>query len=239
MNKQAFLQELTRRLEERNVPDVAEIVAEYAAHFSHKAADGYAEEEIAEKLGDPRELAAEYAQGEASVKKRGRWGVVLGLCLAGLCLVILYIAAFAWVLSFAIGGFATALAGLCLIAAPLFPVGVLSFAPMPYLGSALIGATVLALGVLLLLFTASSFQFCKKSITAFTRWLRGVATGRKFAPYAVFPLHSGRTRRAMRAVAIIALVAFVLSAVAAYVGLALRAGALEFWHAWNWFGYTG
>ena len=58
MKKTEFLERLGQELEKRNVADPADIVEEYEQHFAMKMADGYAEEEIAARLGSPASLAA-------------------------------------------------------------------------------------------------------------------------------------------------------------------------------------
>lgn len=58
IKKTEFLTRLNDELNRRNVADAADIVEEYAQHFDLKLADGYFEEEIAARLGDPAMLAA-------------------------------------------------------------------------------------------------------------------------------------------------------------------------------------
>lgn len=60
MNKREFLAQLERELKRNHVPDAGEILNEYAQHFAFKLADGYSEEEIAARLGDPAALAAQF-----------------------------------------------------------------------------------------------------------------------------------------------------------------------------------
>lgn len=60
MTKAEFLTELARELEKRNVADAADIMEENEQHFAFKLADGYAQEEIAAKLGTPAVLAAQF-----------------------------------------------------------------------------------------------------------------------------------------------------------------------------------
>ena len=56
MTKHEFITRLTNELHKRNVADSADIVEEYEQHFAFKLVDGYSEEEIAAKLGNPEEL---------------------------------------------------------------------------------------------------------------------------------------------------------------------------------------
>lgn len=57
MIKSEFVQKLTAALNRSHVADAADIIEAYEQHFVFKLADGYSEEEIAAKLGDPDEIA--------------------------------------------------------------------------------------------------------------------------------------------------------------------------------------
>ncbi len=58
MKKNEFMTKLADELKKRGVEDADDVAAEYEQHFAFKLADGYSEEEIAAKLGDPVALAA-------------------------------------------------------------------------------------------------------------------------------------------------------------------------------------
>jgi len=50
-------------------------------HFAFKMADGFIEEEIAAKLGNPAELASQFASGDEDEKRKGNKATtVIGLC---------------------------------------------------------------------------------------------------------------------------------------------------------------
>lgn len=81
MTKHEFLNRFSNELNRRGVADAEDIVEEYAQHFAFKQADGYSEEEIAAKLGDPAQLAAQFEQSAAEQSVRGKKAaVVTGLC---------------------------------------------------------------------------------------------------------------------------------------------------------------
>lgn len=63
MTRNEFVTQLTAELHKRNVA-AADVVEEYQQHFSFKLADGYSEEEIAARLGDPVALAAQFGGAE-------------------------------------------------------------------------------------------------------------------------------------------------------------------------------
>ena len=67
MTRNEFVTQRTAELHKRNV--VADVVEEYQQHFSFKLADGYSEEEIAARLGDPVALAAQFGEAEAGDKR--------------------------------------------------------------------------------------------------------------------------------------------------------------------------
>lgn len=60
MTKNEFMTKLTLELKKLKIADFADIIEKYEQHFSFKLADGYSEEEIAAKLGDPITLAAQF-----------------------------------------------------------------------------------------------------------------------------------------------------------------------------------
>lgn len=94
MTKQQFLDQLETGLKQQNIPDASDILEEYRQHFDFRLADGYSEEEIAARLGNPMALASQFT--DASPSRRGcrvrldRGGAVRGapvrrvlLCPAG------------------------------------------------------------------------------------------------------------------------------------------------------------
>lgn len=73
------------------------MVEEYQQHFSFKLADGYSEEEIAARLGDPVALAAQFGEAEAGEKRHSAVLTQLWLVWADL-----FFGAFAVLLSFGV-----------------------------------------------------------------------------------------------------------------------------------------
>ena len=68
MTRNEFVTQRTAELHKRNVA-AADVVEEYQQHFAFKLADGYSEEEIAARLGDPVALAALRGEAEAGEKR--------------------------------------------------------------------------------------------------------------------------------------------------------------------------
>ena len=98
MKKNDFMQRLSDELQKRNVADAADILQEYEAHFAMKMADGYIEEEIAARLGDPTALAAQFDDAEETPEKKGgsKPLVVAGLCFADVFAGLFFILLAAW-----------------------------------------------------------------------------------------------------------------------------------------------
>ncbi|TPM38668.1 DUF1700 domain-containing protein [Mesorhizobium sp. B2-3-4] len=82
MNRDAFLVSLRSSLAGMPPGEVAEIAADYAAHFDEAQASGRSEEEVAKALGDPARLGREL-RAEAGLRRwehdRGPGGVVAAL----------------------------------------------------------------------------------------------------------------------------------------------------------------
>ena len=76
MTKNEFLSTLAAELKRRTIADTDEIVSEYEQHFTFKMADGYSEEEIVAKLGDPVLIAAQFEPAASDPDKlRTEWMV--------------------------------------------------------------------------------------------------------------------------------------------------------------------
>ena len=127
MTKNEFMAKLTDELKKRNIEDAADVAEEYEQHFAFKLADGYSEEEIAAKLGDPTALAAQFDMAAQGVEKRSAVLTWLWLWLAdfvfGMASVLLL--AFGVVLAACVLSFG--LTGVCLI----FDLGRLPFVSLP------------------------------------------------------------------------------------------------------------
>ena len=70
MTKNEFMTILSGELKKKNIPDALDIIDEYEKHFTFKMSDGYSEEEIAARLGDPAALASQL--GESGAPREGK-----------------------------------------------------------------------------------------------------------------------------------------------------------------------
>ena len=99
MNKREFLAQLERELKRNHVPNAGEILNEYAQHFAFKLADGYSEEEISARLGEPAALAAQFDGPSAPPKAGNKPLAAFGLCFVDLLAVCLFLTLLAWSLA--------------------------------------------------------------------------------------------------------------------------------------------
>jgi hypothetical protein len=81
MTRNEFLSMLADELKKNRITDIDDIVSEYEQHFAFKMADGFSEEEIAAKLGNPDVLASQF-ESAGEVRKRGgrKAATIIGLC---------------------------------------------------------------------------------------------------------------------------------------------------------------
>ena len=80
MTNPEFMAALSQELKKRGIADSDDILEEYEQHFAFKLADGYSEEEIAAKLGSPKDLAAQFDPAPRQKMAAGRFFTVFGLC---------------------------------------------------------------------------------------------------------------------------------------------------------------
>ena len=241
MTKIAFLEILGAELNHKNVADAAEIIEEYEQHFAFKLADGYSEEEIAAKLGDPKDIAAQF--DPAPKESAGGRKIItrIGLCAADLFFGILFILLSAWEI---VMGALTVVFGalsVCLIGglgrSLIFPIP-----EMPYHCAIILGISFAALTLLTAVGTVYFFGFIRQLMRSFGRCRKNaIAAAEGKATLPSLPSHpqfAGKTRRVLRSVSMIAVAVFAVCFVAGFVACVITAGSIEFWHAWGWFGYA-
>ena len=96
-----------------------------------------------------------------------------------------------------------------------------------------------ALAVLTAVGTTYFGLYARQLLRSYLRWHRNTlaaAGGEALLPnIPAHPQISAARKRLMRKIALIALTVFVITFQAGYIVAALTAGALEFWHVWDWF----
>lgn len=241
MTKHEFLSKLAIELNKNNVADANDVVGEYEQHFAFKMADGFSEEEIAAKLGDPTLLASQFERGSDTPKWGGKKLVtILGLCFSDLFAGMFFVLMIAWGIVMAVFVLACGVSALCLLSGlnvhSLIP-------PMPYGCGVVFGVSLAALALL----TAVGFlyfsAFLRQLMRSFGRFhhnTMAAASGGVVLPsLAIHPQLTPKTNRRMRLVALTALAVFAAGLLLGMILSMLSAGSFSFWHAWGWFGYTG
>jgi len=236
MNKKQYLDALGKELAQRQVPDADEVLADYEAHFARKALDGYTEEEIAQKLGNPVEIAADFlpasgAEGDAPTAK-GRELLRLALVLSDVFAVPFFLLLFVWAAALAVCSLVVFALGVYLA------LGLSSISFIPVLttaGGILLGLSILTFAVLLFMGFLWCLALAMQMTRAYCRWHGNQWYAKHELPLPVMPQLAGKRRRNTRSIVLIALICFVVLFAAAYTVLSLQAGALGFWHQWHWF----
>lgn len=237
MTKNEFMTRLASELRKRNVADAADVIEEYEQHFAFKLADGYAEEEIAAKLGSPEELAAQFESTDTAKKVGGS----KALAVAGLCFVDLFAGLFFVLLAgFGIVLAAASLSFAALAVCLLGNLNIYGLIPtMPYWCGAILALSFVALAVLIAVGCVYYAAFLRQLLRSFARFQHNTlatASGEATLPaLAIHPQFSAKTKRRLRSVALISLALFAACFVLSYIVCTLSAGSLEFWHAWGWF----
>lgn len=236
MNKSEFLSALGRELKRHGVSDAADVLVEYEQHFEFKRRDGCTEEEISARLGDPAALAAQFS---APGSKRGP--VVLTAVGVGFLWVfasLFFALLFAWAIVMAAFTLACAVCAVCLAAGA--DIGSL-LPDMPYHCAALYAAALAALAVLSAVGTVYYLSFVRALMRSWARFARNVLASARgeavLPPLPVMPNLPAVTARRLRRAAVVSLAVFAVGFVLGLVVSMLSAGAVEFWHAWHWFGY--
>lgn len=233
MTKTEFLNCLSSELKKRNIADFADILEEYEQHFIFKLSDGYSEEEVAKKLGDPKILAAQFEPCDGEKNKNNKNLNLLWLLWVDLFFGLFFILLIAFglvLVSSAISFFAVGLA-------LLFNMGSLPFVTlpsMPYWCGAILGLSLVSLGVLSVTGSVWFFAFIRQIFRSYKRFHQNIL-GAALPGITVTPQFSAKQKRNLRNTALISLALFAVCFVLSYIVCSLSAGNLQFWHTWGWF----
>ncbi|MGI5970720.1 MAG: DUF1700 domain-containing protein [Oscillospiraceae bacterium] len=240
MTRDEFLSKLADELRKNNISDTDDIISEYRQHFSFKLADGFSEEEIAAKLGDPAQIASQFERTVENRKPSGRKAATV----AGLCVIDFFAGAFffllmAWEAVMAVFSIGNAVSAACLFAG-ISPRSLIP--PMPYWCAAVFGLSLAALAVLTAAGCVYFAAFIRQLMRSYGRFHQNslaAASGRPVLPsLAIHPQLPVKTNRRLRTVALFSLALFAACFVLGMILSMFSSGALEFWHAWGWFGYS-
>ncbi len=237
MKKNEFLAKLTSVLEKNQIADAAEIIEEYEQHFAFKLADGYSEEEIAARLGDPEQLAMQYERGTSAAAKGSGVLTKIGLGFADVFAGLFFLLLAAAGVVIAAAAIVFTAVGVCMIAGAS-PYALIP--PMPYWCGAIIGVALVALGILAAVGCIYYWALIRQLVKSFGRFQHNAiaaTTGKPVLPS--LPAHvqlAPKTNRRLRSLSLIALLAFAVCFILGFVACVLSAGTIEFWHTWGWFG---
>lgn len=238
MNKKEFMDKLKNSLLESGISDIDDILNEYEEHFLFKMADGFSEEEVSLKLGDPKELAKQFVQEAPviKVKKKNRFLTGLGLGFLDIFVGCIFLVLFIGVIALAAVAISSATAGVLLITkmniASLLPV-------MPYKSAVMFSVGLIALAILVFITVVYGFLWFKQLLVSYSRFHKNCMA--KASNKAVYPAKatflqvSGKLKRTLRGTILVSLVIFLVAFIGGYAVSALEAKALEFWHVWEWF----
>ena len=235
MRRNEFIETLKENLERNGVRDTGDIIEEYEEHFTFKLADGYSEEEIAAKLGDPKAIAAQYAPSPAEGKKKNKALVTIGVGVLDFFFGIFCILLFAWEIVVAALTLAFGAASVCMFTGG--NIAVVSLPEMPYYCACIFGVMFIALAVLSAVGTVFFFGFMRQLVRSYSRFVKNTLGKTALPPVTVYPQFSAKVKRTMRSIALISVTAFALLLIVGFAVSALSAGSFEFWHVWDWFDY--
>ncbi|MEM5770376.1 MAG: DUF1700 domain-containing protein [Bacillota bacterium] len=241
MTKHEFLTQLSQELNKNTIVDAAEILSEYEQHFAFKMADGFSEEEIAAKLGSPAALASQFESIINGPQYSGRKTItIIGLCFADFFTGMFFALLGAWGIIIAAFSLACATVTVCL----LFGLNIHALIPsMPYLCAVIFGISTAALAVLTTVGFMYFAAFVRQLARAYGRFhhnaIAAASGGVVLPTLAIHPQLDAKANRRMRSTALLAFAVFAACFVLGVIAAMLSAGALEFWHAWGWFGYMG
>ena len=230
MTKNEYLLQLKNELKKRQIEDADEILMEYEQHFDYKLDEGYTEEEIAVKLGTPKELAGQFEK--SSIQKTE--GSALRKTLAAVALpfeVIGGIFFLLWIIVMAAGSIASLGMGICLITGT----NIGGWIPaMPYLSAVFFAICFFAFALLLGGAVYYCFILLNHLIKAMAQWHKNIFSNRPHPSVSIEGLDR-KTRRRFHKVIRWFLVGFGIAFVLAFLIAAIQAGGVAFWHIWGWF----
>lgn len=237
MTKNEYLTKLSVELKKNNIVDSIDIISEYEQHFAFKLADGFTEEEIAAKLGDPAQLATQFEESTENKKHNGRKIVtVFGLSFADLFAGIFFILLIAW--EVVMGAFLLSCAALsvCLFA----NINIYNLVPpMPYWCAVILAVAVMALAILTAvgcIYFAALIRQLSRCYGRFHHNMLAGTTGNVTLPsLSIRPQFSAKVNRRLRSIALFTLIVFAVFFILGIIVSMISSGALEFWHEWNWF----
>ncbi len=239
MKRNEFNELLKNALKDRGISDYLEIVEEYEQHFDFKLRDGYSEEEIADKLGDPTVIAQQYDKSDIGAKSKFKWLTLIGLGIMDFFAFIFYIVLICFGIGVAAFTGCLALGSVCLIG----NVNIYSLIPsMPYPIAIIFGITLIALVVVTVICFVYYIALLKQLLRSYKRFHSNTVASAKdraiLPSIPATPQLSQKTHRLFRKILTVSFLTFVFLFVASFAVAIITAGDFEFWHIWKWFMYA-
>ena len=238
MTKKEFMTLLSDELRKGKITDAEDIIDEYEQHFAFKLADGYSEEEIAARLGDPSEIAAQFDAAPQPGAKHSAALTWLWLIWSDLFFGIFTVLLLSFGIVLAACVLSFGLTGVCLIA-DIAKLPFVSMPAMPYWCGAILGLSLLALCALSVAGCIWYFAFYRQIFRSYGRFHRNALAASKgeaaLPALTINPQFSAKNRRRLRTVALVSLALFAVCFVLSFIVCCLSAGSLQFWHTWGWF----
>ena len=238
MNKNEYLSQLKNELKKNCIPDSEEIMLEYEQHFDFKIADGFTEDEISARLGNPSLLAAQFKPDGTSSEKNSRRkiSVYFWLPFTDIMVSIFFIMHWAWDLVIVAASISFAALAVCLFGG-INPYSLIP--PMPYWCGAVLGISSAAMSVLSAVgffYFALLVRQIMRSYRRFHQNVLSSASGKAILPsLPTYPQIPRKSKRRMRNIAMFSFTIFLASFICGFIISAVSAGSFEFWHVWNWF----
>lgn len=238
MTKQIYLAQLMSELKKQNVEDADRIVIEFRERFAFKLADGFYEEEIPTKLGDPAMLALQCKQHTGAEQHFGintsaNWGSVQPTISSRLFTIL----AIGWKVILAAISVASATLAICLFGG--FNLYLL-VPPIPYWCGAVFGLAFAALAVLTGIVSFFHSAFAQQHVPSqafFKRKGMSVDKNKVLSVRSDESCSLDKADQRIRYIAHIAITMFAVSFFSGMIASMLSTGVGGFWHAWGWFRY--
>lgn len=236
MKKDYFMQKLTKKLHDNNINDIEEILNEYENHFTYKLDDGYSEEEISRKLGNPITLADQYIESNVAINSGNAIITITGLIFVDIFIYSLFLSFIAWIIVL----FAFSISSLTIGLSLFITINPFNLIPyLPYWCGAVLGVSFVSSAILSFVGTYYSYLYLIQIFKSYNRFHKNTIAKSMnkptLPPIANHPVLSKKAARRFRSILLLSLNSFAISFVIGYLVCAITAGSFEFWHVFEWF----
>jgi uncharacterized membrane protein len=193
MNKNEYINELTKQLKKLPSQEIEEILSDYREHFEIGQRSGKTEEDISKALGHPRSVAQGYlvsslvneAKTSSSIMARSKilFRIMLVmlvlapfnfLVIVGPFLILFALTLAGWAVPVAIGGVSIAIMGAFFTAGPAFTIGIYQGLSLLFMFLGALGLA--ALGALIMILVS---KLLTQLVASYLRWNINFITARR------------------------------------------------------------